>query len=151
MQQKRMFGALALTLLGGGLLTACGDDDDATDTGSSSRVIDVTMTDNAYTPASFSVQRGETVTFRFANDGSLVHEAVFGQEGTQQQHESAMDDNDGMGDMDHGGGRDDALVVDPGETGEATETFDEAGTTLIGCHQPGHYQAGMKAMVIVNS
>ena len=49
----------------------------------------------------------------------------------------------------HGGGDEEALTVDPGETGELTHTFEESGSIEIGCHQPGHYNAGMKITVEV--
>jgi uncharacterized cupredoxin-like copper-binding protein len=28
-------------------------------------------------------------------------------------------------------------------------TFSERGTTLIGCHEPGHYEDGMVASIVV--
>jgi len=55
----------------------------------------------------------------------------------------------GDGEGDHGGDDADAIVVEPGETGTLTHTFDDAGTVEIGCHQPGHYGAGMKIAVTV--
>jgi uncharacterized cupredoxin-like copper-binding protein len=39
--------------------------------------------------------------------------------------------------------------VAPGDTGELTYTFDEAGPLEVGCHEPGHYDAGMKIAVNV--
>ena len=42
------------------------------------------------------------------------------------------------------------VTVDPGETGELETAFDEAGTYEIGCHEPGHYDAGMKLTVEVS-
>jgi uncharacterized cupredoxin-like copper-binding protein len=48
------------------------------------------------------------------------------------------------------GGSDDALTVEPGKTGELQHTFDAAGETLIGCHEPGHYEAGMRVAVTVS-
>lgn len=50
-----------------------------------------------------------------------------------------------MGDEDEG----DGITLEPGESGELTHTFDEAGTIEIGCHQPGHYDAGMRANITV--
>ena len=53
----------------------------------------------------------------------------------------------------HGGGHgdeeSDAVTVEPGDGGELIHTFDDAGTVEIGCHQPGHYDAGMKIAVDV--
>lgn len=53
-----------------------------------------------------------------------------------------------------GGGMDhdsDAGVVEPGQT----ETFDytfasQAGEILAGCHEPGHYDAGMVAKITIS-
>lgn len=42
------------------------------------------------------------------------------------------------------------VEVRPGETGELTVTFDKPGDVVIGCHQPGHYEAGMRATVAVS-
>ena len=49
--------------------------------------------------------------------------------------------------MDMGG--DDVLTVAPGDTETMTRTFDDTGTVVIGCHQPGHWESGMKATVTV--
>jgi uncharacterized cupredoxin-like copper-binding protein len=43
----------------------------------------------------------------------------------------------------------DSLLLEPGKSGELTHTFEEAGEILIGCHQPGHYEAGMKTTITV--
>ena len=37
-----------------------------------------------------------------------------------------------------------AITVEPGSTGELTHTFSAADEVLIGCHEPGHYDAGMR-------
>ena len=47
-----------------------------------------------------------------------------------------------MGGMYHGGDSE-VLTVEPGDTGELSYTFDEAGPVQIGCHEPGHFEAGM--------
>jgi uncharacterized cupredoxin-like copper-binding protein len=41
------------------------------------------------------------------------------------------------------------IGVDPGETKELTFTFTVAGETIAGCHEIGHYSAGMKAAITV--
>ena len=33
--------------------------------------------------------------------------------------------------------------------GSLTHTFSEVGTYIIGCHEPGHWESGMKATVEV--
>jgi uncharacterized cupredoxin-like copper-binding protein len=44
---------------------------------------------------------------------------------------------------------DGAVTVEPGKTRSITTMFDETGTVLIGCHEPGHWEAGMKATITV--
>lgn len=48
-------------------------------------------------------------------------------------------------------GEPNAVVLDPGETKEVTWKFTVAGTFLIGCHQPGHYDAGMVGSITVGN
>ncbi len=135
------------------LLTACGTDRTA-DTGAAavgSTVIDVTMTDMAFTPTVVEVKTGESVRFRFRNDGQVVHEAVIGDDAFQQGHAEEMVTMGSSADsMRHASGdQPEALVLRPGETGEMTYEANAAGRLLIGCHQPGHWEAGMKATIDV--
>ena len=44
-----------------------------------------------------------------------------------------------------------SLSLEPGGTGEIVMTFDAGGTTIIGCHVPGHWAAGMRQDVTVES
>lgn len=39
------------------------------------------------------------------------------------------------------------ITVEPGGTGELTHTFREGDELLAGCHQPGHYEAGMRVAI----
>ena len=104
------------------------------------------MRDIAYSPTAVTVKKGDTVRFVFVNKGKLPHDAFIGDEAAQADHEEEMRAADG----EHGGhGSDGGITVEPGKTAELEETFDEAGTTLIGCHEPGHYEAGMKVAVTV--
>jgi uncharacterized cupredoxin-like copper-binding protein len=41
------------------------------------------------------------------------------------------------------------VTLEPGETAEVIATFDEAGDLMIGCHVPGHWEAGMRGTVVV--
>jgi uncharacterized cupredoxin-like copper-binding protein len=41
------------------------------------------------------------------------------------------------------------VTIPAGETIELSWTFTEAGTVLIGCHQPGRYAGGMKGQISV--
>lgn len=149
---------LLVAAVGVALLTAaCGGDDDTTGaTGSADdRTVEITMVDIAFEPDSVEVAAGETVRFVFTNDGDVAHDAFIGDTAAQADHEQQMRDaeEDDDSGMDHGGGEDagdGAVTVEPGDTDELTYTFEEAGTVEIGCHQPGHYDAGMKIDVEVS-
>ena len=131
--------ALALALAA----AACGSDDD--DAAGAPRTIDVEMRDVAFSPSELRVAAGETVTFRFTNVGKVAHDAFIGDEAAQREHEGDMADDGGMHHDDAGG----AITVEPGESATLTHTFDERGTVEVGCHQPGHYAAGMTITVEV--
>ena len=116
------------------------------------KIIEISMKDNSYTPGKLEVRRGEKVTLRFTNDGAAKHEALVGTQQDQDDHavqmkDSSMGAGDGM-DMHHGQASD-VVVVDPGQTSDLATTFNDAGEFLIGCHQPGHWEAGMKATLKV--
>ena len=102
------------------------------------------MTDDAYGPNALAVATGQTVRFVFRNDGTVVHEALIGDAALQTQHDASGN----MGGMSHDG----LPVIDvaPGATGELVYTFTRPGTILIGCHQPGHYALGMRAVITVS-
>ena len=138
---KRRYGLgfLAALLVVG----ACGHDSHGSsgdDAKAPARTIDVEMSEFAYAPTTVAVQAGETVKFVFHNAGLIIHDAFIGDEAAQAKHEKDMR----SGDMDKAHHGDDGVTVEPGKTGSLTHTFERAGTLLIGCHQPAHYQAGMK-------
>jgi uncharacterized cupredoxin-like copper-binding protein len=120
----------------------------------------MTMTDNAFTPRKLQVPKGATITFVFNNEGSVAHEAVIGDDSFQEEHHAAMSgDDDGA--MDHGemsedddtgsdASASDAITVEPGQSGRLTHTFTDSGSVIIGCHEPGHWEDGMKATVNVS-
>lgn len=119
------------------------------DASEADRTIEVTVDNElAFEPAEFEVAAGEVVTFRIINIGDVEHEFVLGDEQAQQQ----MADEMGEGGDDHGesGGMSNAVTIHPGEEAELTWRFpDQATTVLVGCHVPGHYEAGMRGTVTV--
>ncbi|MFP5327780.1 MAG: plastocyanin/azurin family copper-binding protein [Acidimicrobiia bacterium] len=135
------------------LLAACGDDDADTTGGSETRTIEIEMRDIEFSPDEVQVDAGETVRFVFRNAGAVMHDAFIGDEAAQDEHEMEMQEANGGDDgMDHEAAEDDGeggITVEPGETGELTHTFREGDELLIGCHQPGHYEAGMVVTVNV--
>jgi copper-transporting P-type ATPase V len=110
----------------------------------SQRMVQVAMDEFSYSPSSMSVRAGETVRFVFRNDGHVVHEAVIGDAAAQEAHEQGMAGT-GSGHA-HGAV---AVEVRPGAEATLVHRFDHAGEVLVGCHEPGHYAAGMKATVAV--
>ena len=99
------------------------------------------------------VRRGDNVRFEFRNAGAVVHEAFIGDQAAQDSNAMEMSGSgavstDDMGGMAHGGDSE-VLSVDPGKTGTLSYTFADSGTFIIGCHQPGHYEAGMTVTVTV--
>lgn len=138
---------LAIALLAAAGLAACGGGDNA-QTSSADKTVDIVMKDIAFAPAAVEVTEGETVRFLFKNEGKLAHDAFIGDEDEQTEHEASMQDDDAG--SEHGGGHGGGgISVEPGESGELTHTFDDAGSVLIGCHEPGHYDAGMVIKVTV--
>jgi uncharacterized cupredoxin-like copper-binding protein len=112
------------------------------------RRINVAMEDHKFSPNVLDVRVGDTVTFVFTNFGRVLHDAFIGDKAAQQQHEKEMREaaSEGHGhDHAHEGG----ATVPPGESGTLQYTFERAGTLEIGCHQPGHYEAGMIAILNV--
>ena len=146
---KRTAVAAAILAL---VTAACGGGHGEHSDKASSRTVDVDMVDIAFKPATFAAQPGERVRFVFHNRGAVPHDAFIGDAAAQGEHERAMrGGNEGSDSAHglHGGGMSDAITVDPGQSGELTYTFDRTATVEIGCHQPGHYAAGMKLAVRV--
>jgi uncharacterized cupredoxin-like copper-binding protein len=143
-------GIVALAALAG----ACGDDSqtaesaaaDGGTTPTGSRTVNVAMEDIKFDQPILTVRTGDTIDFRFINTGQIPHDAFVGDTAAQMEHETEMAE---MGDAGGHDGEEPAVVVQPGDSGELSYTFTEPGTYEVGCHQPGHYAAGMKIDVTV--
>lgn len=111
------------------------------------RTVEIRMLDTLrFDPADVAVRKGETVTFRVTNAGTLVHEFDLGNQKFQDAHEKEMQ---GMGSEHHMGDEPNAVSVPPGKTKTVTWTFSDAGTGIYACHVAGHYAGGMKGTVTV--
>jgi uncharacterized cupredoxin-like copper-binding protein len=146
-----ILGCLAAVLVVGG----CGGGSDHSSMpsskkagGAASRTVDIEMRDVAFSLPSVTVPAGETVRFVFHNAGQAVHDAFLGDEAAQAEHEKEMR-SAGSGSGGMGGMGGDGIKVEPGKTGELTHTFQKGDSMVIGCHEPGHYSAGMKLPVTV--
>ena len=90
------------------------------------------------------VKPGDTIRFVVTNTGKIDHEFAIGTREEQVEHAKMMAS---MPDMKHVEGN--VLTLKPGETRELIWRFGKAGAVEIACHLPGHYEAGMKAIVKV--
>lgn len=97
----------------------------------------------AFQPAAISVSAGEIITFEVTNAGKAVHEFTLGDAQMQQQHADAM------AHMPAGMHHEfpNSITMQPGETKTLTWRFGRARTVEFACHEPGHYQAGMRGRI----
>jgi uncharacterized cupredoxin-like copper-binding protein len=127
------------------LLVACaGGGEPATE----ARTVPVRMFDDMrYDPAEFAVFAGETIVFEVTNSGEIPHEFFLADLAGHQEHAAEMREG---GHTDDAHGTPDGLNLEAGKTATLEYTFSDAGELLVGCHQPGHYEAGMVAPVTVH-
>lgn len=78
--------------------------------------------------------------------GSVAHDAYIGDESAQDDHGSEMNGDLGNGMNDDSG----AVTAEPGDTAELTHTFTAGNDELVGCHEPGHYDSGMRLTVNIS-
>jgi uncharacterized cupredoxin-like copper-binding protein len=140
MRSKRLGFAVGAVLLAAPILAACGGD--------GVRTIEIRALDDLkFDPSEVRVEVGERVRFVVTNDGQIPHEFIVGDEQVQEAHEMAAEEG-----MEHGAAMEAMAVLEleePDESEEVTLTFDEPGEILYGCHEPGHYAAGMVGTITV--
>jgi uncharacterized cupredoxin-like copper-binding protein len=117
----------------------------AADPAKAKKVVRVEMSDAMrFTPDRITVKRGEAVRFVVTNKGALLHEMVLGTRKELEAHAELMKKHPGM---EHDEPY--MLHVPPGRTLEMGWQFTKAGEFHFGCLIPGHFEAGMKGLVIV--
>jgi len=109
------------------------------------QIVDVEMTSFAFAPRQIRVRAGATIRFRFHNAANVVHEAFIGDQAAQDGHDA---------DMARPGGTakpadPNQVEVAPGATKAVAYNFHEPDRLILGCHEPGHYAAGMKATITI--
>ncbi len=130
-----------------------------------SRLIEIVMTENQFTPNRISVRRGETVRFVLRNTDDSFHEFNIGTAVTHVAHRKEMltmvengvieiDRVDHAGTkMGAGGGatmmHDDpnGKLLEPGSSAEIVWKFDAEARLEFACNVPGHYERGMKGEI----
>jgi uncharacterized cupredoxin-like copper-binding protein len=112
------------------------------------RIVELSMVGMRFIPDRIEVKLGEMVAFVVTNPNDVSHEVFIGDMADQMAHHAAhmavasaaqaQVQHDGYG-----------IFLEPHETGVVTYHFDTAGEILLGCHLPGHWEAGMRAIVTV--
>lgn len=109
------------------------------------RTVEVEASDIRFSPARMEIKLGETVKFVVKNVGQVDHEFTVGDRASQRAHALMMKK---MPDMKHED-EPEAVTLKPGETKTLVWKFDKkpAAPLEFACHEPGHYEAGMKISV----
>lgn len=127
----------------GGYAGGVHGEDARADPSEATRTIHVAAIDTAFEPKDLSVRVGDVVTFVVTNSGKAKHEFMLGDAAMQEGHARMME----HGAAPHGSLN--MVELEPGESKEITWRFDEPGTILYACHEPGHYDAGMVGEISV--
>ena len=115
------------------------------------RSVEVRMDDSMrFTPNRIEVKEGETIRFVVHNDGKTEHEMVLGSADDIKAHALAMQKGASHGSA-HGAAGGAAISVAAGQRGELVVNFDQARTLEMACLIPGHYEAGMRGTLDVQS
>jgi uncharacterized cupredoxin-like copper-binding protein len=100
----------------------------------------------SYSPDKIEVMVGEQIRFRIKNEGELAHEFLLDSFENNAKHKIQMEKNPEMEHDDPNGKR-----LESKKSGEVLWRFTKAGTFEFACLIPGHYEAGMKGVVVVSA
>lgn len=137
MASRRIRRGLAAGLLAVAL-AACAP---AAGSESGEQTVHVRLRYSRFQPETFEFGAGTTVTFVVSNADPIDHEFIFGDEAVQLAHERGTEA--------YHPPRPGEMTVPAGATATTTYTFTEPGELILGCHLPGHYAYGMRAVVRV--
>jgi uncharacterized cupredoxin-like copper-binding protein len=140
--------AVTLTLV----LSAClGDGDEGSASPPPSvRIVELSMDGMRFTPERVEVRLHDTVRFMVSNPEDIPHEVFIGSEAEQLVHRAAHASiaPQEQADVPHYGY---GTYIPAWGTGQFEYRFDASDEVMIGCHLPGHWEAGMKALIVVTS
>jgi uncharacterized cupredoxin-like copper-binding protein len=112
------------------------------------RVVEVVMREGdgkmLYVPDRIEVKRGEQIRFILKNEGELDHEFMLDTAARNKKHAEAMRKHPEMEHDDANGKQ-----LKPKTSAELLWRFTKRGTFEFACLHPGHYEAGMKGVVVV--
>lgn len=118
--------------------------------GAEPRVVEMTVTADArFSPDRIEVRAGETIRFVLTNPTASDHGMFIGSEVEQDEHHNAhgrvtVESQAAVPHFGYG------IPLPAYGRGEMEYHFAQAGEILIGCHLPGHYEAGHVATVVVS-
>jgi len=122
-----------------GYVIVVGPDVPAVGTKADPRLVEVAMSDQLkFVPDQVAVTLGETVTFLLTNEGTAVHEFAVG-----PSDKVDADEVDGKLVME-------ADEIDGHHLKTVTYTFDGPGPYSFACHEPGHFESGMRGSIAVH-
>lgn len=128
------------------------------------RVIAIKAGDMFFDPKAITVRVGDTVKFVVTNVGKVRHEFVLGDRAEQEEHEKEIQamqnmSMQGMEMKDMGGmsikgmhmmdNDPNGISLAPGQSRSLIWTFTKAGSLEYGCHESGHFAAGMVGTITV--
>jgi uncharacterized cupredoxin-like copper-binding protein len=103
----------------------------------------VAIKHSRFVPDVIRVPATTAVRFTVVNDDPIGHEFLLGDDDVQVAHEDGTEAAHG----DRAG----EISIAPYTTASTTYEFGAAGTVLLGCHLPGHWDYGMRATVVVGA
>ena len=113
-----------------------------------SRIVQIGMEEGSgemhFSPAKVEVKKGEQVKFEITNRGELPHEFMLNSFEANRRHKAQMEKYPGMEHDDPNG-----KTIEPMKSAKLLWRFTKEGTFEFACFIPGHYEAGMKGVVVV--
>lgn len=126
--------ALILAACGGTAASSAAPESEAAVPSAAARVVAIEIGDGVITPASVTVQQGETITFEVTNANTVEVELIVG-----LKAEVDADSGDSLKEV----------YIAPGATGSVTYTFDGAGPFGYGDQKEDHYAKGAKGDIVL--
>jgi uncharacterized cupredoxin-like copper-binding protein len=111
-------------------------------------IVEMSISGMKFIPDHIEVHQGELVAFVVDNPTDIAHELFIGDEADQMAHHAAhmAVPSADQGKVPHYGY---GFYLAPGTTKVVAYKFDSPREIMLGCHLPGHWEAGMVAIVTV--
>jgi uncharacterized cupredoxin-like copper-binding protein len=112
------------------------------------RTVEIVMKEGdgtmSYAPERIEARKGEQIKFVIRDEGQLDHELLIDSFLNNQKHKAEMETDQHMDHEEPNGAR-----LKPAARKELIWRFTRSGTFEFACLLPGHYEAGMKGVVVV--